>query len=213
MDVGDKVLGYVIDRKVGEGGMGAVFHATHAALGQEVAVKILDPILARNPEVRERFIQEARIQTQLDHPGIVQVLTADVEGQVLALIMEYVDGLSLDRVIEKRGPLPLDDALHIMTQVLSAVGLAHSRGVVHRDLKPSNIMVRGDGSVKVMDFGIAKVLGSARLTRTGTAMGSAHYMSPEQVVGAENVDHRSDIYSLRCTFFEMRTGEPSYSEH
>lgn len=212
MDIGDKVLGYVIDRKLGEGGMGQVFHAVHPVLRQEVAIKVLDPMLARNANVRERFIQEAIIQTQLLHPGIVQVLTADVDSSELSLVMEYIDGLSLDQVIALRGPLPVDDAKRIMLQVLDGVAVAHSRGVIHRDLKPSNIMVRADGSVKVMDFGIAKVLGSAKITRAGTVMGSAHYMSPEQITGLDIVDCRSDIYSLGCTFFEIFVGHPPFAD-
>lgn len=210
MDVGYKILGYVIDRKIGEGGMGAVFHAVHPVLGQEVAIKVLDPVLARRQEARERFLQEARIQALLEHRNIVRVLTADVEGDEPALVMEYVDGLSLDRVLEKRGPLPLDDAIRLMEQVAAGVGYAHSLNVVHRDLKPGNVMVRADGTVKVTDFGIAKILGGARLTRTGTTVGSAHYMAPEQILGRTDIDHRADIYALGCTFYEVLTGRPPF---
>lgn len=163
----------------------------------------------RHKDVRERFIQEARIQAVLDHPNIVRVLNAVTEGPELAVFMEYVDGLSLDRVIEKRGALPIEDALHIMLQVLAGVGLGHSKGIIHRDLKPSNVMVRGDGSVKVTDFGKANIVGS-NMTQTGTAMGTVHYMSPEQILGAKDVDGRSDIYSLGCLFFEMLSGLPPY---
>ena len=207
---GQTILEYRITRKLGAGGMGAVYHGVHEALGQEVAIKILDPIQARNAELRERFMQEARIQVNLQHPGIVQVLTVNTTGAHLALVMEYVEGLSLEEVIERRGSLPYEEARSIFHQVLDAVGHAHKMRVVHRDLKPSNIMVRGDGVTKVMDFGIARVLGLIRLTQTGTAMGTALYMSPEQVVGRKDIDLRTDIYSLGVTFYEVLTGVPPF---
>ena len=210
MNPGERILSYEIERKLGQGGMASVYLARHPVLGQQVAVKVLDMVLARNSDVRERFIQEASIQSQLKHPGIVQLLTAQVEGEQLAMVMEYVDGAGLDQVIERRGALPVHDAVQIMEQVLAAVDFAHARGVVHRDLKPSNVMVCGDGTAKVTDFGIAKVAGANRLTSTGTAMGTAHYMSPEQVIGAKSVDQTSDVYSLGCVFYEMLTGQPPF---
>ena len=203
---GRRVGEYRLERKLGEGGMGTVYLGAHETLDQKVAVKVLDPALAHNEDVRRRFIQEANIQIQLQHPGIVRVLTAHTQGDHLALVMEYVEGLSLEQALERHGRLPLDKTLHLAKQVLDAVGYAHERGAVHRDLKPSNIMVQPDGRAKVMDFGIAKVLGGAKLTRTGTLMGTAHYMSPEQVLGRSDIDHRTDIYSLGVTFFEALTG-------
>ena len=208
--IGQRILEYRLERKLGEGGMGTVFLAVHETLGQRVAIKILDPPLARSPEVRERFLQEARIQIGLRHPGIVQALTANTEGQHLALVMEYIEGLSLAEVIERRGALPLDEASHLFTQVLSAVGYAHSQSVVHRDIKPSNVMVEADGTAMVTDFGIAKVAGASKLTRTGTVMGSAHYMSPEQVLGQKDIDYRTDIYSLGIAFYEVLTGHTPF---
>ncbi len=213
MRLGDRIADYMIERALGEGGMGTVYLASHSILDQRVAIKILDPEVARKPGIKERFIQEANIQAKLKHPHIVQVLTAtSVEGGIPALIMEYVEGKSLSEVLELRGALPVDDALKIMEQVLSAVGYAHKLGVIHRDLKPSNVMVMASGEAKVMDFGIAKVLGSSKLTRTGTAMGSAHYMSPEQIRRPETVDARSDIYSLGCVFYEVLTGRPPFGK-
>jgi serine/threonine protein kinase len=212
MKAGDRVLDYVVDRELGEGGMGKVYLARHTVLDQQVALKVLDPEVSRKPDVRERFIQEANIQAKLRHPGIVQVLTAtQAESGTPVLVMEYVSGKSLAEVVEKRGPLPVDDALKVMERILSAVSYAHQQGVIHRDLKPSNVMVMASGETKVTDFGIAKVLGSARLTRTGTAMGSAHYMSPEQIRRPETVDARSDIYSLGCMFYEILTGRPPFA--
>ena len=134
MKTGDKVLDYFIERELGEGGMGKVHLARHSVLDQQVAIKVLDPEVARKPGVRERFIQEANIQARIRHSGIVQVLTAtQIEGGTPALVMEYVDGKSLAEVLELRGALPVEDALKVMVQVLSAVGYAHKQGVIHRD--------------------------------------------------------------------------------
>ncbi len=212
MKAGDRVLSYIVDRELGEGGMGTVYLARHTALDQFVAIKSLSLMLSRDEALRARFLQEANIQAKLRHPGIVQVLTADMESEQPSLVMEYIEGKSLSEVLELRGALPIDDALKIMEQVLSAVGYAHRQGVIHRDLKPSNVMVMASGEAKVTDFGIAKVLGSSKLTRTGTAMGSAHYMSPEQIRRPETVDARSDIYSLGCVFYEVLTGRPPFGE-
>ena len=212
MKAGDRVLNYIVDRELGEGGMGTVYLARHTALDQLVAIKSLSLMLSRDEALRARFLQEANIQAKLRHPGIVQVLTADMESEQPSLVMEYIEGKSLSEVLELRGALPIDDALKVMEQVLSAVGYAHRQGVIHRDLKPSNVMVMASGEAKVTDFGIAKVLGSSKLTRTGTAMGSAHYMSPEQIRRPETVDARSDIYSLGCVFYEVLTGRPPFGE-
>ena len=207
---GQVILEYQLQQKLGEGGMGSVYLAAHEALDQRVAVKVLADALANNAEIRTRFIQEANIQISLQHPGIVRVLTANTRGEHLALVMEYVEGMSLEQALQRHGSLPLDKTLHLMRQVLEAVGYAHGKGVVHRDLKPSNIMVQPDGTARVMDFGIAKVLGGGKLTRTGTLMGTAHYMSPEQVLGRSDIDHRTDIYSLGVTFYEALTGSPPF---
>lgn len=212
MQAGDRVLGYILERALGEGGMGTVYLARHTVLDQQVAIKALSPVLARDEALRMRFIQEANIQAKLRHQGIVQVLTAEMEGEQPSLVMEYVDGKSLSEVLNLRGVLPVDDALKIMTQVLAAVGHAHKQGVIHRDLKPSNVMVMANGEAKVTDFGIAKVLGASKLTRTGTAMGSVHYMSPEQILNPEMVDARSDIYSLGCVFYEILSGQPPFGD-
>ena len=206
---GERLLGFVLERKLGEGGMGTVYLGVNADLGQRVAVKVLDPVLARNAEVRERFLQEARIQIELRHPHIVGVLTAVTEGDHPAIVMELVDGRPLDEWLAERGPMPEDDARSLFVQVLEALEHAHGRGVVHRDLKPANILVRPDGSAAVTDFGIAKVLGASRLTRTGTVMGTAHYMSPEQVLGRQ-VDGRSDVYSAGVTLYEALTGRAPF---
>ena len=209
---GEEILGYRIEGLIGEGGMGAVYKAVHPVFGQEVAIKVLDPLLARNAELRERFVQEARIQMGLRHQGIVQVLTGEVRDERAVLVMEYVDGFSLEEVIRRRGALPAAEAAAIFRQVLEAVGHAHERGVVHRDLKPANIMVTADGTAKVTDFGIARVAGNLRLTRTGTTMGSPHYMAPEQILGSKEIDQRADIYALGATLFETLCGRPPFAD-
>ena len=211
MLVGEEILGYRIERQIGEGGMGSVFKGVHPAFGQEVAIKVLDPVLARDPQLRARFVQEARIQMGLRHQGIVQVLTGQVDGDSLCLVMEFVDGMSLAEVIARRGALPPAEAARIFAQVLDAVAHAHAQGVVHRDLKPGNILVQADGTAKVADFGIAKVVGDARMTRTGTTMGSPHYMAPEQVMGRKEIDARADVYALGATLFETLTGRPPFA--
>jgi len=208
--IGTTLLGYTILREIGEGGMGKVYLAENQMVGQQVAIKILDPVLARNPDLRERFAQEARIQVALQHQNIVRVLNAQSSEELSFLIMEYIEGQSLDKVLKRRGKLSVDESIKIFQQVLDAVGYAHAKGIIHRDLKPSNIMVCADGTTKVTDFGIAKVLGDTKLTRTGTSMGSPDYMSPEQVLGKKDIDHRTDIYSLGATLYEMLTGRPPF---
>ena len=208
--VGHQILQYRLTRLLGDGGMGTVYLAEHIALKQEVAIKVMDPQLASNEKLRKHFIQEAEIQMGLVHPSIVRVLTACTDEPFLALVMEYIEGLSLAQVLDRRGVLPLDEALKLFKQVLSGVGYANEHGIVHRDIKPANIMVQADGTAKVTDFGIAKVLGGTRITLTGTQMGSVHYMSPEQVLGRKNINHSTDIYSLGATLYEVLTGRTPF---
>jgi serine/threonine-protein kinase len=204
------VLGYKILKVLGEGGMGKVYLAENEEFGQRVAIKVLDPLLARNEEIRERFKQEARIQISLQHNNIVRVLNAQSSQEISFFILDFVDGESLDKVIKRRIKLSLGESLVIMRQVLDAVGYAHSKGVIHRDLKPSNILVCADGTAKVADFGIAKVLRDTKLTKTGSTFGSSDYMSPEQILAKHDIDHRTDIYSLGATLYEMLTGRPPF---
>lgn len=207
---GKEILGFRIGELVGQGGMASVWRAEHKTLGKVVAIKVLDPLLARDESLVQRFLEEARVQCNLQHPGIIAI--ENISEDPLAMVMEFVQGRSLAEMIgHEVGPIPLQRALPIMDQVLDAVGHAHSHGVVHRDLKPDNILVTPEGQVKVVDFGIAKIFGGANLTRTGTAMGTAAYMSPEQIKGAKDVDQRADIYSLGATFFEMLAGRPPFA--
>lgn len=194
---------------LGEGGAGAVYIAEHANLGHYVAVKTLFGKYTRDSDMRRRFIEEAIIQANLNHPNIVKVTDVLDEPALSAIIMEYVDGGSLDRYLAKlEAPDSIEINAGMMLSLLDAMTYAHAQGVVHRDIKPANIMLSKSsrGLVpKVTDFGIAKVLSDQQRTETGTAMGTVYYASPEQLTDAKSVDHRADIYSLGCTFYEMLT--------
>ena len=207
---GTKLGNFVLGRLLGTGGMGSVYEAHHERLGQPVAIKVLAPNLAQDPELISRFEQEARVQANLRHSGIVSVTDFIVDGGLCAFVMELVEGKTLADVIrEHGGPLTPERCKELLVPVLDALEFAHERGIVHRDIKPSNIMVASEGGgevVKVMDFGIAKAMGGARRTATGAMMGTLHYMSPEQCEGAKNVDARSDLYSIGVTLYEMATG-------
>jgi len=210
--IGKQILQYRILSLIGEGGMGAVWLAEHTHLPRKVAIKSLHAHLVRNEQLRLRFKNEAALLVQLQHPGIVNLIDYYEDSEGLYLILEYVDGTPLDDYIRKvSGPIPFEKASAWMLQILSAFSFAHSKNIVHRDIKPSNILITNDGQIKILDFGIAKLLNdsNAKLTRTGTQMGTVYYMSPEQVKG-EPADIRSDIYSLGVTFYQMLTGECPY---
>jgi len=212
--IGKQVLNYKIDTLLGEGGMGSVYLATHLQLGRKVAIKALNPSLVKNPSIRARFKNEAATLSSLHHPNIVILFDYLEEEDALYLIMEYVDGKPLDEYIETvSGPIPEEKAKPLFTQVLDGFAYAHEQGVIHRDVKPGNIMITARERVKILDFGIAKLLSrnENKLTQTGTKMGTVLYMSPEQVKG-DPVDKRSDIYSLGVTLFQMLTGRGPYEE-
>ena len=207
------VPGYTIEKELGEGGMCVVFLARHDTFGEKVAVKVLHEQFARKEQLRLRFINEARIMRKLDHPNIVKVRDfREADGRVF-LIMDYIEGHTLDHIIGRTtGPITYEKALPMFRQILDAVSYAHDRGIVHRDLKPSNVMLTSYGEIKVTDFGIAKVLGTKGMTQTGTKLGTLHYMSPEQVAGAKEIDRRTDIYSLGMTLYEMLAGRLPFDE-
>ncbi len=220
--LGKKLLNYRIEKLLGQGGMGEVYLGVHTEIERKVAIKVISPSLAQDPRIRERFRREALILSRLNHPNIVQLYDFWDRPEGLFLVMEYVEGVSLDRYIHRviQGPLPLDQALELFLQVLEAFDYAHTHGVIHRDIKPSNILIRNDNVAKVLDFGIARILSgdgtqggdSPELTKTGTTLGTVAYMSPEQLraKSPSEIDHRSDIYSLGIVLFEMLTGRQMY---
>ena len=194
---------YKILEKLGEGGMGVVYKAQDLTLNRFVALKFLPDGSAASGSDAPRFLQEARAAAALNHPNICTIYgIEDVDGKQF-IVMEYVDGQTLH---DKRGSLSLKQAIEIGIQIAEGLAAAHEKGIIHRDIKPENIMIRKDGIAQIMDFGLAKLRGVTRLTKEGSTLGTAGYMSPEQVQGHE-ADHRSDIFSLGVLLFEMITGQ------
>jgi serine/threonine-protein kinase len=202
--VGERVGDYEIIQALGAGGMGQVYKVRNVISDRVEAMKILLPDLAGNLELAERFMREIKVQASLDHPNIAALHTAQRVGNQLVMVMEFVEGQTIESLL-RTGPLPLNQAISYTQQVLSALAYAHARGIVHRDIKPPNIMLTSNGTVKLMDFGIAKLSADPKLTQTGHTVGSLYYMSPEQINGAA-LDPRSDLYSLGVTLYEMVTG-------
>lgn len=205
---------------IGRGGMGEVWRARDESLGRQVAVKCLKPMGPQHDQdftriLRERFRREARVAAALQHRGVTVVHDFGEHDGVLYLVMELLDGRNLSQLLEdnKQHPLPVDDVVDIAEQVADALGYTHQQGIIHRDLKPANIMRLADGTVKICDFGIARlghdISVTSRLTGVGIAMGTPHYMSPEQISGGQ-IDHRSDLYSLGCVLYEIATGAPPF---
>jgi serine/threonine protein kinase len=205
---------YKITKLIGEGGMASVYEAEHEMLGTKVAIKVLNPILSANSQIRERFRNEAKLMASLDHPNITKVIDFDEQPQQLSIVMEYLNGEDLNKKIKSKGALSEKEIVAIFSQSLSAFQYAHEKGIAHRDIKPSNIFVLTDGTVKILDFGIAKLFGqSNEMTQTGTQMGTPIYMSPEQVKADKTIDHRSDIYSLGVTLYYALNGKPPYDSN
>jgi serine/threonine protein kinase len=203
---------YEIIEELGKGGMGVVYKAKDTKLKRTVALKFLSPELTRDKEAKERFIHEAQTASALDHPNICTVHEIDEDQGQMFIAMAYIEGQSL-RQKAKAGPLKLDEALDIAIQVAQGMHEAHEKGVVHRDIKSANIMVTAKGQAKIMDFGVAKLAGQTRFTRTGAAIGTVAYMSPEQARG-EKVNHRTDIWSLGVVLYEMVIGQlPFKGDH
>jgi serine/threonine protein kinase len=205
---------YRVEGVLGEGGMGVVYRAEDTAAGRTVALKCLHTNLAGDPEVRRRFAREARVLRVWHHPGAVAVHDFVEHEHILAIVMELVEGQNLAGHLAKwRGRIPLGEVRAIMSDVLDAMDDAHRHGVIHRDLKPDNILVRAEGGglrPKIADFGIAKVLEGTTYTVSGALLGTCRYMSPEQVKTPALADHRSDIYSLGVTLYELVTGVPPF---
>jgi serine/threonine protein kinase len=203
--VGKTVGKYRILDRIGRGGMGTVYRAVDETLDRDVAIKVLNPDLG-DPEVLKRFRAEAVALARLNHPGIATIYELTRHEDDLLMVMEFVRGETLQELSERLGPLAPPQAGHLCLQILEALGHAHRAGVVHRDLKPANIMVTDGGLVKVMDFGIARVLGTEHVTHAGYMMGTPAYMAPEQVLGAD-VDGRADLYAVGVVFFRLLSRE------
>ncbi|MGH1362481.1 MAG: protein kinase domain-containing protein [Calditrichia bacterium] len=198
---------YRIVDVLGKGGMGIVYKAFDENLRKYVALKMMNPVLARDDKFMRRFDKEAQSQAQLDHRNIVRVYTFRKTGDVGFIVMELIQGRTLANMMLLKQPVPWEKALPIFKQSLEAISHAHGQNVVHRDIKPGNIMLTDNNQVKVTDFGLAKIQSSAHTTVSETTAGTLRYMSPEQVRGDRNLDNRSDLYSLGITFYEMLTGD------
>ena len=207
--IGKLIENYRIVSVLGKGGMGIVYKAYDTKLDRYVAIKLLNPQIQNRDLFVERFKREAKNQAKLTHPNIVGVYGFIEYADFLGIVMEYVEGESLEKVIERQGRFNLYDVIYILKQMLLGLGYAHSKGFVHRDIKPSNIILNKEGITKIMDFGISKSLFDKSMTSTSSKIGTVYYMSPEQIKGAD-VTNRSDIYSLGCTAYEMIVGQPPF---
>ncbi len=205
IQAGDLIGDYRVLGELGRGGMGRVYRVESVITGREEAMKVVLPDLDESPELAERFLREIKVHASLSHPNIAALHAATRSGKLLVMILELVEGESLEDVVQ-RGALDPARAVDIACQTLSALDYAHAHGVVHRDIKPANILLTTAGQVKLTDFGIARAAADQRLTQAGLAVGSLPYMSPEQVGGRE-VDGRSDLYSLGITLYIMTTGQ------
>jgi eukaryotic-like serine/threonine-protein kinase len=216
MDPGRRTLAgrYRLEQVIGRGGMSTVYRATDSVLARTVAVKILLAGLAdEDPAYVARFQREARAAAALRDPAVVSVYDVGVDDGTRFIVMEHVDGRSLATLLKGGKPLPVDEALGIGEQVAKALGAAHRAGIVHRDIKPANVMVAGNGTVKVLDFGVARMLDGTTITQAASVLGTAAYMAPERALG-EAGDARSDIYSLGCLLYAMLSGAPPFrAEH
>jgi serine/threonine-protein kinase len=203
--LGERIGHLRVIASIGVGGMGAVWHAVDELLDRHVALKVIRPELMSRPGLAERFRSEAIVLARLQHPCIAALYGLEKRGEEFVMVMEYVDGETLDNRIAVQGALAWPEASRITRAVLDALDHAHESGVIHRDIKPANVMITRAGRVKVMDFGIARLVGAERQTRTGAAVGTPSYMSPEQLLGQE-VDGRADVYAVGTLLYELTTG-------
>jgi eukaryotic-like serine/threonine-protein kinase len=211
MLTGQKVGPFVIEKEVGSGAMGTVYRGTHTPTGQKVAVKFMSPSLGGNERSMARFEREVAILKQLKHPNIVRCFGASKHQGMPYYAMEYVEGESLDHVMERRVRITWEELVTLGQQLCDALHHAHQQGIIHRDLKPSNVMVLRDGTVKLTDFGIAKDLDVTQLTSANCTVGTAAYMSPEQCRGERDLTHKSDLYSLGVMFYELLLGRKPFT--
>jgi serine/threonine-protein kinase len=213
--IGQRLGNWIIDRELGSGGMGRVYlahhdpHASAPAPAERAAVKVLTAVLAQDPGFELRFRREVEILRQLDHPNVVRYYESGTQDGHSFFAMEYVEGNDFEDLLQEHGSLPWQEVLSAALQVSLALKHAHDRGVIHRDLKPSNLLRASDGTVKLTDFGIAKVFAGTHLTATGGVVGTAEYLSPEQAVG-KPVTKRSDLYSLGVVLYTLLTGRTPF---
>jgi serine/threonine-protein kinase len=210
---GFKLGPYLILNQIGAGGMGQVFLAEHAALRRRVALKVLPPKQALDPTNVERFYSEARAAAALDHPNIVHAYDVSCERGTHFLVLEYLDGETLDRRLAARGRFTVREAVSYAVQAAAGLQHAHEKGVAHRDIKPANLHVGNDGIVKILDLGLAQFFedsGTKLAQGSAAVMGTADYISPEQLIG-DPIDHRSDIYNLGATLYHFLTGQPPFT--
>lgn len=211
IDINSKLSGrYIITQLVGSGGMANVYLARDLILDRDVAVKVLKFDFQDNQDAIRRFQREAMAASQLLHHNIVEVYDVDEEEEQQYIVMEYVDGTDLKTFIKEKSPVSLELVVNIMSQILSAINVAHRHGIIHRDIKPQNILITENNEVKITDFGIAIALSDTSLTQTNTLLGSVHYLSPEQAKGG-NATIKSDIYSLGVVLYELITGDVPYN--
>ncbi|HEX3802449.1 MAG TPA: protein kinase [Solirubrobacteraceae bacterium] len=213
MDNGSRTLAgrYELCEVIGRGGMGTVYCAVDLLLRRSVAVKLLpEAVGGQDPTSVARFEREARAAARLSHPAVVAVYDTGADEATRYIVMELISGRSLEAIVRDEGPLEPGRAAGIAARVADALAAAHAAGIVHRDIKPANVMVAQDGSVKVLDFGIARAMGGTTLTQTASVLGTAVYMSPEQALG-QAADERSDIYSLGCVLYTLLAGHPPFT--
>jgi serine/threonine-protein kinase len=207
LQIGSTVGDYQVIGILGSGGMGEVYKVRNVISDRVEAMKVLLPDLASAPDLADRFLREIKVQASLKHPNIASLHTAvRLENQLL-MLMEFVEGSTLEQKLKQQGKFPVASAVDYISQVLAALEYAHAQGVIHRDIKPGNMMLTPAGVIKLMDFGIAKGSSDHQLTMAGTTVGSLYYMSPEQIQGAVGLDARSDLYSVGVSLYELVTGK------
>jgi serine/threonine protein kinase len=209
---GDTFAGYEIEIVVGLGGVGVLYRGRQLRLDRPVALKIVEPDLARDPVIRERLRREARMVASLDHPNVVPLYEAGENDGAVFIVTRWVEGTELGTLIHREGPLEPGRAARTAAQIAAALEMAHDRGLIHRDIKPSNVILTAEDHVYLTDFGLAKRTATAAgLTAADQMLGTVDYVAPEQIEGSDP-DARGDIYSLGCVLYEMLTGAPPYAD-